>query len=255
MSVSFFLVSIVTMTIFYVWAGLRKDISVIDIAWGVGFVLLAVIPLFLAEAILPRQMLIAVFVILWGVRLSSYIFLRIRKNGEDYRYAAFRKAWGDSFYLRSYVQIFLVQAVLQFIIALPILAIHTSQITSFSVLDSLGISLWFIGFIIETLADMQMYIFKSNPANKGKLMTTGLWKYSRHPNYFGEICMWWGIFFIAASIGQVWTIISPLVITYLLVFVSGIPLLEEKMSDYPEFPEYKKKTSILFPWFQKEVTQ
>lgn len=241
------------MTFFFGIALLKKDTTVIDIAWGIGFVLIA-ITLYLLNPSDIRTVTVLTIVIMWGTRLAVYLAYRISQTKkEDYRYAAFREKWGKDFLWKSYLQIFLLQALLQWIISLPLIFIFTSGKVTFTLLDSAAISIWIMGFLIESISDIQLAIFKMNPENKGKIMQSGLWKYSRHPNYFGEAAQWWGIFLFAASAGGWVTIISPIVLTYLLLFVSGVPLLEAKMKKNPEFEAYKKKTSAFIPWFPKEA--
>ncbi|WKZ30367.1 MAG: DUF1295 domain-containing protein [Candidatus Dojkabacteria bacterium] len=246
-------ISIIVMTLFYGISRLLKDTSVIDTAWGIGMMAIAGSLYFMSPPNI-RNVTILVLIVMWGARLAIHLWMRtLRNTEEDFRYNALRKAWGDQFAIKSYVQIFLVQAFLQWIVSLPLIAIFSSGEVTFTLLDSAGISLWVLGFVIEAISDWQLTVFKEDPANKGKLLQSGLWKFSRHPNYFGEACQWWGIFLFAASVGGWFTIISPIVLTYSLLFVTGIPLLEAKKKDNPEFKAYQKRTSAFIPWFPKEA--
>lgn len=222
----------------------RNDVA--DIAWGLGFVMIAWMGL--AQSVpSTRSIMMTSMVTIWGLRLAWHIATRNRGKSEDARYAAWRQTW-KHVYARSYAQVFLLQGLLLYIIALPIIAVHAAAPSAFGVFDAAGIILWCIGFVWETVADMQLRRFIAQPENKGRLMTRGLWAYSRHPNYFGEVVQWWGIFVLAALQPWGWmTVISPLTITILIVWISGIPLLERKYAGRQDFEEYKKKTSVLFP--------
>lgn len=234
------------MTAWYVVGLIIKRNDVADIAWGIGFVTLSWISLLLSE-ITVRGILVVILVTVWGVRLSFHIYLRNRNKSEDYRYQVWRKEW-NNFYLRSYLQIYLLQGLFLYLIALPFLFINNSYMPGITMLDAIGICVWLIGFYFESVGDSQLKRFISNPKNKGKIMDQGLWKYSRHPNYFGEVTQWWGIFISTLSIPHGYlTIIGPLTITILILFVSGVPLLEKKYIGRPDFEEYKKNTSIFFP--------
>ena len=188
----------------------------------------------------------------WGARLSLRIYLKNRSKPEDFRYAKWRSEW-RWFRLRSYVQIFLLQGIIIYIIALPLIFVASSAST-LNLLGVAGIALWFIGFLFEAIGDYQLDRFLKSTDSHGKLMTTGLWSYTRHPNYFGESTMWWGIFLITVSTGTApwWiAIVSPLLITFLLLKVSGIPMLEARMSQHPDWGAYAKRTNAFIPWFPK----
>jgi steroid 5-alpha reductase family enzyme len=223
----------------------RNDLA--DIAWGLGFILLSWTGMFLTGASL-KGLIVNLLVTIWGSRLAWYIFLRNQKKLEDFRYAAWRKEWGKLFYLRSFLQVYLLQGFFLFLIIQPVLAIHHSITNSLGLLDLVGLIIWIIGFYFESRGDAELKAFIRNPLNKGKLMQTGLWRYSRHPNYFGEVTQWWGIFLIALSLPNgILTFIGPVTITILILFVSGVPLLEKKYAGRPDFEAYKKRTSIFFP--------
>ena len=164
-----------------------------------------------------------------------------------------REKWGNKVNINAYFKVFMLQGMLMSIIALPIIFFNSSIISKFNIINIIGILMWIIGYYFEVVGDYQLKRFIKNPNNKGKIMTYGLWKYTRHPNYFGESVMWWGIFFITLNspLGYI-GIISPTLITYLLVFVSGVPLLEKKYESNKEFQDYASKTSKFIPWFTKK---
>lgn len=234
------------MTVWYIVGLILKRNDVADIAWGLGFVSIAWISLFIAGVSL-RGLIVTLLVTIWGIRLSYHIFLRNKNKPEDYRYQAWRNEC-SYFYLRSYLQIYLLQGLFLYLIALPFLFINKSATAGISILDVAGVVVWIIGFYFESKGDSELKQFILNPENKGKIMNQGLWKYSRHPNYFGEVTQWWGIFIFALSLpGGILTMIGPLTITVLILFVSGIPLLEKKREGRADWEEYKRKTSIFFP--------
>lgn len=234
------------MSAWFIVASLLKRNDVADIAWGLGFVLMSWLAYSISEMSL-RSVLVNVSVTIWGIRLAWHITRRNLKKPEDSRYAAWRAEW-KHFYLRSYVQIFLLQGLFLYIILLPVLFIHASVPVPLHLLDAVGTVIWIIGFCFESVGDRQLKDFLSDPANKGKIMDRGLWAYSRHPNYFGEVTQWWGIFLctLTLSYGFV-TIIGPLLITFLILFVSGVPMLERKYAGRPDFEAYKKRTSMFIP--------
>lgn len=236
------------MCFWYFISILKKRNDVADIAWGLGFVLLAWISFYFSNFSLIG-LVVNIFVTIWGVRLSSHIYLRNRNKGEDARYLVWRQEW-KYFYLRSFFQVFMLQGLLLFLIVYPVIFINTNAEINFNYLYLFGILVWIFGFLFESIADWQLKNFISRPENKGKIMQNGLWKYSRHPNYFGEVTMWWGIFLIALILPNgIYTIFGPLTITFLILSVSGIPMLEKKYEGNLIFEEYKKKTSKFIPWF------
>lgn len=236
------------MNLWFVVSLIKKRNDVADVAWGLGFVLLAWASFFFSEDSGARGILVNILVSMWGLRLAWHIHARNKGKTEDYRYLAWRKQWGKWFYLRSYIQVYIVQGFLLFLIVLPVLVIHKGFGSSLSWLDLLGVVVWVFGFYFEFVGDAQLAKFIKNPENKGKLMQSGLWAYTRHPNYFGEVTQWWGIWLIALSVPNgVFTIIGPLTITILILKISGIPLLEKKMGENPEFAEYKRRVSMFIP--------
>jgi steroid 5-alpha reductase family enzyme len=240
------------MSIIFILAWIKKDNSIVDTAWGIGFVLVAVFSFFFESGFAARHILVVVLIFLWGTRLAAHIAIRNKGKGEDFRYAKWRRDWGKWFVVRSFFQIYMLQGLLLLIIAYPVILINHSKETGITTLDIAGVIAWLIGFFFESLGDYQLSKFKKKAENKGKIMTQGLWRYTRHPNYFGETALWWGIFLIALSAKNGWTaIISPIVISFLLLKVSGITMLEKKYMGNKEFEEYAKKTSAFFPWLPK----
>jgi steroid 5-alpha reductase family enzyme len=228
----------------------RNDVA--DVAWGLGFVLLAWTSFFLSGATGTRGVLVGVLVSVWGLRLAWHIHARNRGKAEDYRYLAWRREWGRWFYPRSYAQVYLLQGALLFLISLPVLIINRNASGTFGLLDGIGACVWLFGFLFESVGDAELARFVKDPANKGRLLQSGLWRYTRHPNYFGEVAQWWGIWLVALGVPGGWFgIIGPLTITILILKVSGIPMLEKKMAENPDFTEYTRRTSVFFPWFPK----
>lgn len=237
----------VYMTTWFFLSVVKKRNDVADIAWGLGFVVLAWTSLSIAQAFTFRGILVTLLVTIWGLRLSFHIYKRNKGKPEDHRYEAWRKQWKNNFFLRSYLQVFLLQGFFLFLIVQPVLLINVSQ-RSFTLLDIFGLGVWLIGFYFEANGDAQLAAFIHNPKNKGKLMESGLWKYSRHPNYFGEVTQWWGIFLLALSVqNSLFTVIGPITITIMILFVSGVPLLEKKSAEKIGWRAYKKRTSVFLP--------
>lgn len=230
----------------------RNDVA--DLAWGLGFILVAVSSLLIGGNSSVRALLMTLLVCIWGTRLSWHIFSRLRrKPDEDSRYAQWRKDWGKWVVVRSFLQVYVLQTILMVIIAYPIWFVNLNPEGAFTARDVAGLLIWIVGFIFEVVGDAQLRAFVSDPKNKGKIMQSGLWKYSRHPNYFGEVTMWWGLFVMALQLPFGWqTIIGPATITFLILFVSGVPLLEKKYAGRKDFEEYKKKTSVFIPLPPKE---
>lgn len=236
------------MTAVFVTALAARDNSIVDIAWGPGFILVALLSLLIGKRFEPRPLLVTALVTIWGLRLAVHIFLRKRGRGEDFRYAKWRRDWGRWFVSRSYLQIFIVQGILLLIIAYGVMLVNASASPGLRALDFLGAAVWLAGFFFEAVGDAQLERFKKRPDNRGKIMTSGLWRYSRHPNYFGEAAMWWGIFLIVLSAPKGWTgVVSPLMITFLLLRVSGVTMLEKKYAGNSEFAAYARRTSAFFP--------
>ncbi len=228
----------------------RKNNGVVDIAWGAGFILVSAVIFLNSGHNRARGWLALALVLTWGGRLALHIHKRNRGKEEDFRYAAWRRAWGKFFVLRSFFQIFMLQGLLMLLVAAPLLLIVGQEQPPLNILDGLGACIWLTGFLFETVGDRQLAAFISNPVNRGKLMTGGLWSVTRHPNYFGEAALWWGVGVIALSAPHGWLgLIGPALITFLLLFVSGVPLLEKKYAGRPDWEEYKRRTPMFVPWF------
>lgn len=227
------------MTLWYFISILKKRDDIADIAWGIGFIIIAFLNLSIGY-INPQSVTIFLLTSVWGLRLALHIYQRNKDKPEDYRYKSFKS--------NPYFKVFMVQGFFMLLISLPIIVISRLDITTWSDINTVGLSIWFIGFIFEVVGDLQLKQFIADPANKGKIMDQGLWRYTRHPNYFGEVTLWWGVWLISfRDLTSFLTIISPLTITILILFVSGIPLLEKKYQGNPGFEKYKSKTSPFFP--------
>jgi steroid 5-alpha reductase family enzyme len=242
-----FIIIFVYTAIWFAISVYKKRNDVADIAWGIGYIILCVY-LFVSYSASPISILLYSLVTLWGLRLSLHIYTRNKNKAEDFRYKAWRDEWGKYFYLRSYMQVFLLQGVFLLIIISPVIHAAVAEKLQWNVFSWIGLCCWVIGFYFQAMADWQLAVFKSDNNNKGLIIQTGLWKFSRHPNYFGEILMWWSIFIITIPFANsLYFIVSPLTITLLLVFVSGIPMLEKKYKGNRAFEDYKKRTSVLIP--------
>jgi len=240
--------AMVTLWCVSVW---RRDASIVDPWWGPGFVLIAVLAAMLGDGATPRRLLVPLLVGVWGLRLGAYLLWRRWGQGEDFRYQAMRTAWGERFPVVSLVTVFLLQGVLMWIVSLPVQAAVSARTpAALGVLDVAGIALWAVGLTFETMGDWQLARFRADPSNRGRVMDQGLWRYTRHPNYFGDCCVWWGLFTVAlATPAGGWTIVGPLVMSVLLVRVSGVPMLERSLRRRrPGYEAYVRRTSAFVPW-------
>lgn len=227
-----------------------KNASIVDIFWGAGFAVIAIVTFALADGYAPRKLLITSLAVIWGSRLAIHIGWRNHGKGEDFRYQAMRKRSGGSFALVSLYTVFALQGVLMWVISLPLQFAQLWREPARLVwLDFLGAALWLIGLSFEAIGDWQLARFKADASNKGKVMDRGLWAYTRHPNYFGDALLWWGFFLIAlANPASWWTVISPVLMTTLLMKVSGVALLEKTLvKTRPEYRGYVQRTSAFFP--------
>lgn len=246
----------------------KKNNGIADIGWGMGFIIIAAMSCLLKfkdsnqDTDRTSQYLILILVCLWGMRLTVYLLIRNWTKPEDWRYAKWRMDWGKNFYLRSFLQVFMLQGLFMLVIGSPIMFAFISHIDYqerhfFSdnvelIIMIAGLLLWLIGFFFQSVGDYQLFVFKKDAANKGKVMRYGVWKYTRHPNYFGESTMWWGIFLIscvsAHGIGGVaLRLIGPATITFMLLRVSGVTMLENKYKGNKEYEDYQKNTSAFIP--------
>jgi len=246
---------VVSVALFLLWLlSLKlKDASIVDIFWGLGFAIIAVTGYLVTNGFAGRKQLMTVLVIIWGVRLAWHIGSRNLGKGEDFRYQAMRKKHGERFPIVSLYTVFLLQGVLMLVISLPLQAAQIPvQPDRLTVLDFVGLVVWLSGFLFEAVGDWQLRQFKSDPANKGKLMDRGLWAFTRHPNYFGDALLWWGFYLIACAAGAWWTIFSPALMTFLLLKVSGVAMLERSLTKTkPEYEAYARRTNAFLPWFPK----
>lgn len=242
------------MNILYIIATLKHKYSIVDTGWGIGFIILSITTLINnINNITVLNLIPNILVMIWGFRLSIHIFKRNFNKPEDFRYQKMRLNFGENAYIKSYLYIFMLQGFIMFLVSMPITLSNNYTLNHLNIFNIIGIILWIFGFIFESIGDYQLKKFIQNKNKKTSIMQEGLWKYTRHPNYFGESVMWFGIFLSTLYNGKfVLGIISPITITYLLIFVSGIPLLEKNFKDNKEFIEYSKKTSKFIPWFRKE---
>lgn len=244
-------VSLGAMTTVWVLSLVLRNASIVDSFWGPGFVVLAATAPFIAGGWSWRSLLMLALVSIWAARLGTHITIRNWGKGEDWRYRKWRDDAPSSFWWRSYFKVFVLQGILLVVVASPILAVAASS-RAFGVtsLDVAGGVVWLFGLLFETVADLQLARFKRDPANRGRVMDRGLWRYSRHPNYFGEAVVWWGLFLIALSTPTAyWAAIGPIAITFLLVRVSGVRMLEQGLRERkPEYADYVRRTSPFVPW-------
>jgi steroid 5-alpha reductase family enzyme len=233
----------------------RRNVAIIDSVWSLMILMAAITYAHGAGArgsIAPRAALILILVTVWALRLSIYITWRNWNHGEDRRYQAIRARNQPHFGLKSLYLIFILQAVLAWIVSLPLLGAMLNP-GRIGILDVLGALLWVVGFMFEAGGDWQLARFKADPANGGKVMDRGFWRYTRHPNYFGDFCVWWGFYLIAASAGAWWSIIGPALMSTLLLRVSGVALLEQDIGTRrPKYADYIRRTNAFFPGFPKQ---
>lgn len=226
--------------------GLR-DSSIVDPFWGPAFLLATVIYFFAAGGATPRRLIVLAIVAVWALRLALHIYTRNRGHGEDPRYQEFRRQGGASYWWISFFRVFLLQAILAWIISAPLLAAEVPD-APLGPLDYAGIALWAAGFLFEAIGDAQLRAFRADPASKGQVLRTGLWAWTRHPNYFGEAVLWWGYFVIALASGGWWTVFAPALMTFLLVRVSGVALLERGLaSRRPGYADYIRDVPAFIP--------
>lgn len=230
-----------------------RDMSIVDIFWGPGFGVVALVTHYMSagEGIDSRRMLLTALTVAWSLRLGVYLFVRNHGKGEDPRYtAAFRDRYKSNLHVHTLLKVFLLQGALIWLISMPVqVGEFLTAPAALGIPAMLGAALWLIGFLFEAVSDWQLARFKADPANRGRILDTGLWRYTRHPNYFGNACLWWGLFLIACDhwIG-VLTVFAPLLMTHFLLNVTGKRLLEKRMSRArPEYAAYIAKTSGFFP--------
>lgn len=240
----------VMMTGVWIVSLVRRDASIIDTFWGLGFVALAWFYFGSVSRPGARQVIVPLLVTIWGVRLTLHIYTRNRGKGEDPRYAAMRSRRGRNFWWQSLYVVFWLQAALLWIISWPLLQVQRApEPRALQALDWVGLLLFVLGFSFEAVGDWQLRRFRADPRNRGRVCDRGLWRLSRHPNYFGEATLWWGITcFAVATHSGIWTIVSPILLTFLLLKVSGVTLLEEGLlATKPEYQQYMRRTSAFLP--------
>jgi steroid 5-alpha reductase family enzyme len=227
----------------------RRDASIVDPFWGAGFVLTAWLAWWLNAPAPSRVLLLLSLTTAWGLRLSIFLLWRNWGHGEDRRYAAMRDHHGPTFWWVSLFTVFLLQGAILWFVSLPLqFAAALNLANPLGWLDAAGTLVWAFGLCFEAVGDWQLARFKANPANRGKVMDQGLWRYTRHPNYFGDFCIWWGLYLIASAGGAAWTIFSPLLMSFLLLKVSGVTLLEKDITDRrPDYAAYQARTSSFLP--------
>lgn len=234
----------------------KRDASIIDVFWGVSFAVLAWCYYLQGPQQNLRQLLVPVLTTVWGLRLAVFIAWRNRGQGEDYRYQAMRRRFGAKFPWLSLFIVFWLQAILAWVIAMPLLQVQRSaEPSTLGWLDGLGLTLFFVGLFFEAVGDDQMARFKADPGNRGRVLDHGLWRYTRHPNYFGDATVWWGLAcFALATPGSLWILLSPTLMTFLLLRVSGVALLEKGLQKTkPAYADYVRRTSPFFPWPPKRA--
>jgi len=225
-----------------------RDVSIVDVFWGAGFVVIAILTFFLTGDSTSRKSLLLALTSIWGLRLATYLAWRKYGTPEDPRYRAMRESIGTRFWLVSLFVVFGLQGLIMNVVALPVMAgqMDRSPLNGWAVL---GFGLWTVGLLFETIGDYQLARFKADPNNRGKVMDRGLWRYTRHPNYFGDFLVWWGIYVAALTENTWWTVLGPLVMSFLLLRVSGVTLLEHSLRrDKEGYADYIARTSSFFPW-------
>ena len=245
---------LVFMTLLWIASLVLRNSSIVDIFWGPGFVIATWIYFGLTpEGFLLRKLMICLLVTIWGLRLSYHILMRNWGKPEDFRYQAWRKQAGVKWWWQSFIRVFLLQGILLWIISAPLLGAQNHAAPAYLTgLDFAAVLIWLVGFFFEAFGDWQLASFKANPANKGKVMNQGVWRYTRHPNYFGDAAQLWGYYLFALAAGSYWTIFSPILMTLLLVKVSGVALLEKTLKETrPGYKEYIETTSSFVPWFPR----
>lgn len=243
------------MTLLWLLSLRLKDASIVDPFWGSGFVITAWFYFALTPDGFPaRKWLLVLLTTVWGLRLSLYLLWRNHGKGEDFRYRAWRQEEGARWWWFSFFKVFLLQGVLMWIISAPLLAAQISPMPAgLTLLDGLAAAIWAIGFFFEAVGDWQLARFKADPANRGKLLTSGVWRYTRHPNYFGDAAQWWGFYGMALAAGGWFTLFSPLLMSYFLRYVSGVAMLEKTLKPAkPGYAEYVARTNAFIPWFPKK---
>jgi steroid 5-alpha reductase family enzyme len=250
-------ISTITVLLFmifmFITAQIKKDNSIVDTGWGIGFILITLVLMLNSDRTNIKELILFVMISVWGVRLAYHIFIRSRGKGEDFRYAQWRKDWGKNAAIKAFFKVFMLQGIIMLIIAYPIMVVFSSIDNHLAIINIAGLFIFLIGLLFEGIGDYQLYCFKRNPLNKGKIITSGLWKYTRHPNYFGEVVLWWGIgIFTIGSDLYLTAFLSPFILNLLLLYVSGVPMLEKKYEGNKDWGEYKKITPTFVPFIGRK---
>jgi steroid 5-alpha reductase family enzyme len=240
---------VVVMLATWIVSVIVHDASIVDPVWPLGFVAIAWVVRATADGNPTLQSLIVAMVTIWGLRLSAHLAWRKRGAPEDFRYQAMRRHWGKRFWIISLATVFGVQGVLMWVVSLPVQLGQLHPSARVGILAALGVLVWVVGFAFETIGDAQLTKFKADPESAGRVMDRGLWRYTRHPNYFGDACVWWGIALVAAETGVgAFGFIGALVMTVLLRRVSGVVLLERSLvKRRPGYADYVARTSPFIP--------
>jgi steroid 5-alpha reductase family enzyme len=232
----------------------KRDVSIVDSMWSIFFLAGALVYLWTTPGSNARDLLIVTLVSIWALRLAGYLTWRNWGEPEDHRYRKIRANNEPNFAFKSLYLVFALQALLAWIVSLPLLAALASD-RPLGWLDVAGVALWAFGFLFETIADWQLARFKRKAINRGRVLSTGLWRYTRHPNYFGEFCVWWGFYLMALAAGGWWAIVAPLAMSFLLLKVSGVAMLEKDIgARRPAYRDYIARTNAFFPWFPRNAT-
>ena len=250
-----FLLIMIMMTILWIISVIIKNSSIVDLFWGFGFVLSAWFYFINTDGLITRKVILTSLVTIWGIRLTGYLTWRNLGKGEDFRYREFRKKYGENrFWWISFFQTFLLQGTLLWLISAPLLgAQFYGQDKSLNFLDFAGIGFWILGFIFEAGGDYQLSKFRSDQGNKGKVLDKGFWKYTRHPNYFGDSAVWWGYGLICLATGSFLPVLGSVLMTALIIKISGVAMLEKSLKEHkPQYQEYIRKTRAFIPWFPRQ---
>lgn len=248
-------VIMILMGLLWIVSVIVKNVSIVDLFWGFGFVLATVFYFLKSDGLDARKIITLALVTIWGLRLSVYLAWRNYGKGEDFRYRNFRKKYGERrYWWISFFQTFLLQGMLMWLISAPLLgAQYYGPDKPLNMLDYIGIFLWVTGFLFEAGGDFQLSLFRANPANSGKVLDTGFWRYTRHPNYFGDSAVWWGYGFFCLAAGSYLPVLGSVLMTAMIIKVSGVVMLEKSLKEKkPQYREYIERTSSFFPWFPRK---
>lgn len=245
----------VLMTLIWILSVRLRNASIVDPFWSVGFIVAGATYYLYTEGFQTRKIIVFSLLVIWGLRLAIYLAWRNIGKPEDYRYQQFRNDCGpERYWWFSFFQVFLLQGFLLWLVSAPLIsAMHYGVDIPLGPFDYVGAALWLIGFIFEAGGDYQLTRFKKDSNNKGKLLTSGLWKYTRHPNYFGDACLWWGFGCFSVSVGSYLPLLGPLLMSLLIIKVSGVAMLERTLKHTkPGYEDYVRRTSAFIPWFPKK---